>query len=335
MANVFDSEVDASVLLLQLKDANNNMGGVINSIKGIAKQTNLLALNSAIEAARAGAAGRGFSVVAGEIKKLATKSMETTTESQELIDEIQLKANEVMAVRTADVAFDTIDKIDRNLFERNCDAQAWAGFDKVVRCFTTEDEDRIDVACNLLKHLIDIYEVYTDLLILDTEGNIVAVGENRDFIGKNMSHRDWFKQAKKDNTISVSDLYYSTIGNCPTISYTCPITSKQGEVLGYFSTRFNWNFIYDIIDSARIGKNSDIWIVSKKGIVIANRNRTGILEEDLSHYEAVKRAVAGETYGYVLANDVKGNSSIFGYAHTQGYNAYRGKDWSAIIRETV
>ncbi|OLN31155.1 hypothetical protein DSOL_2765 [Desulfosporosinus metallidurans] len=89
--------IDTSILLSELKDANQEMGQVIESIRQIAQHTNLLSLNSAIEAARAGEAGRGFSVV----------------------------ADEVMAVRTADVAYDIIDKIDRNLFERNCDAQAW------------------------------------------------------------------------------------------------------------------------------------------------------------------------------------------------------------------
>ena len=335
MAKIFNNELDASVLLLELKEANNNMGGVINSIKGIAKQTNLLALNSAIEAARAGTAGRGFSVVAGEIKKLASKSMDTTTESAKLIDAIQQKANEVMAVRTADVAFDTIDKIDRNLFERNCDAQAWAGFDKVVSCFTKSNPERIEIASKLLKHLIEIYEVYTELFIIDLDGTIVAAGNNPDFIGRNMSDREWFINAKRDNCISVSDLYISTVGNIPAVAYTCPVTTQEGEVVGYFSTRFNWDYIYDIIDSARVGKNSDLWIINKEGKVIANRSREGILKDDLSQLEAVKRAVSGETYGYVLGNDKDGNSCIYGYAHTQGYNGYKGKNWSAIIRETI
>ncbi len=107
--------IDASILLADLKNANNEMSKVIHTIQQIAQQTNLLSLNSAIEAARAGEAGRGFSVVADEIKKLAARSFATTKESTKIIENIQAKANEVMAVRTADVAYDTIDKIDRNL----------------------------------------------------------------------------------------------------------------------------------------------------------------------------------------------------------------------------
>lgn len=59
----------------------------------------------------------------------------------------------------------------------------------------------------------------------------------------------WFKDAKAANSISVSDLYLSKVGNLHTVAYTCPIRSDEGHLLGYFSTRFNWNYIYDIIDS--------------------------------------------------------------------------------------
>jgi len=326
--------IDSSILLSELKDANLEMGQVIDSIRQIAQQTNLLSLNSAIEAARAGEAGRGFSVVADEIKKLATRSLASTKESTKIIENIQSKANEIMAVRTADVAYDTIDKIDRNLFERNCDAQAWAGFDKVKNCFSTTDSDRFSVTNVLLKHLVDIYEVYLDLYVLDTEGTIVAAGVHHELIGQNMADKIWFKDAKSANDISVSDLYLSTSSNSHTIAYTCPVRSDDGRLLGYFSTRFNWTFIYDIIDSARIGKNGDLYIINNNGYVIACRERTGILTNNLKHLTAAQLAMKGETYGYIYEKDAMG-TKIYGYAHTRGYNAYKGKNWSALVSETL
>jgi methyl-accepting chemotaxis protein len=61
------------------------VGGIVESIAGIARQTNLLALNATIEAARAGDAGRGFSVVAAEVKKLAVDTQEATGRARAII----------------------------------------------------------------------------------------------------------------------------------------------------------------------------------------------------------------------------------------------------------
>lgn len=333
--SVENQDLDSSVLLAQLKDANQEMGQVIDSIRQIAQHTNLLSLNSAIEAARAGEAGRGFSVVADEIKKLATRSLDSTKVSTKIIENIQSKANEIMAVRTADLAYDTIDKIDRNLFERNCDAQAWAGFDKVKNCFLTSNADRFSISNELLKKLVDIYEVYLDLYVLDLEGTIVSAGVHRELIGQTMKDKIWFKEAKAANAISVSDLYLSSVASeSHTVAYTCPVRSDDGQMLGYFSTRFNWHFIYDIIDSARIGKNGNIFIINKDGFVIASRDRKGILSNNLKHLKAAQLAMNGETYGYIFEKDTSG-TKIYGYAHTRGYNAYQGKNWSALVSETL
>ena len=112
MSNNSTTTIDASILLSELKAGNQQMNQVIKSMQEIAKQTNLLSLNSAIEAARAGEAGRGFSVVADEIKILSIRSFESTKESAKIIENIQTKANEVMAVRTADMAYAMIPLIN-------------------------------------------------------------------------------------------------------------------------------------------------------------------------------------------------------------------------------
>jgi len=82
----------ASQIIIELADSTEDIASILEVIKGISDQTNLLALNAAIEAARAGEFGRGFSVVADEVRALASNTQRSTAEIETKISKVQESA---------------------------------------------------------------------------------------------------------------------------------------------------------------------------------------------------------------------------------------------------
>ena len=156
---------DSSEVIGSLKNEVNQITNVLGVITSIADQTNLLALNAAIEAARAGEAGRGFSVVADEVRALATRSQESTVEIAKMVEvmnQSSIKSVDAMekASEAASGGIHLVDLLGTAMNELSISLEQMSTLTHTV---ATASEEQNVTSDSVAKNIVEINEVAVDV----------------------------------------------------------------------------------------------------------------------------------------------------------------------------
>jgi methyl-accepting chemotaxis protein len=254
----------------------------------------------------------------------------------------------------ADLAFNAIDKIDRNLFERYGDVQAFAGSDAAK----SMDQDRMTTWMNTVMGLYS--PIYSLMVVADPSGRIIAANTvdleggdlaTDDLIGLDVGDEPWF-----DDAIQAAGTGDSIVGDAHedplmarifgdgaaavAMDFSYPI-EDDGKVVGVWSNRFSWDVTRELIEGeeARARESgrgaSELTVVDEQGIVIMSDDEADFGTLDLSADDAVLAARQAPGPGFLIDSDGHDGAAVEAYATSSGFETYPGLGWTVLAERSA
>ena len=264
-------------------------------------------------------------------------------------------------VEAASFAKNALDKLDRNLFERFGDAQAFA----VSEAGRSMDPQRImDQMNSLIKITSPTYDL---MMVADMSGTIIAVNtvsdkdtpiKSLDLVGRSAKEENWFKacaggQISKGKTL-VEDKHVdkdiqTLLGSDGCVmNFSCPIYGETGSIVGVWTNRFSWTrnvhaILAEIMEEKITGKNAKdnpdgpaLYLLSSTGEVLEQAGlRASEIGKSWTERTAAKGALvleAGKQHSAFVEN--VGGRDLAGWSRSKGYSEYSGIGWACTSLET-
>lgn len=160
---------DASEVINNLALSSDQIGSIVEVIQGISEQTNLLALNAAIEAARAGEQGRGFAVVADEVRTLAQRTKESTNEIQKMISQLQTNSSAAVTAigRGSERSKESIESVSETGERLNDITDNMTTISDLSTLVATATEEQSVVISDINRNVVEINDI-SDLTATDS-----------------------------------------------------------------------------------------------------------------------------------------------------------------------
>lgn len=335
--------VTISELIELTNDLRTSAADKINGIQRVTGSLRMLALNAMIESARAGAHGRGFSVVAAEVREIAANvgliseqlQKELTAQIDSLSSHTQSMANAAMGSRMVDLALNAIEIIDRNLYERTCDVRWWATDSAVVDCAVNVSPQSVAYASKRLGVILNAYTVYLDLWLCDLQGKVIANGrpDRYSVKGLDVSQEPWFVQAarlKSGDDYAVGDISVAPgLKGAQVATYAASVRAggeNLGAPVGVLAIHFDWAPQAEtIVRGVRIEPDerdrTAVMLVDAHRRVIASSEGRSTLDQ---HFQI---ETGKQSHGFYILPD----GTAVAFHATPGYETYGGLGWHGVI----